>query len=177
MTHELIAAIDLGSNSFRLQVGRIVNDQIYPLDGLKESVRLAAGLSADKLLDAAAWERGISALRRFNERLRGFEPDSVRAVATNTLRVAKNAPEFLAEAEAALGVPIEVIAGREEARLIYVGVAHTLPEPHRQQLVVDIGGGSTEFIIGKSFEPIALESLYMGCVTYSLRYFPEGRID
>lgn len=177
MTHELIAAIDLGSNSFRLQVGRIVNDQIYPLDGLKEPVRLAAGLSPDKLLDAAAWERGITALRRFNERLRGFEPDSVRAVATNTLRVAKNAPEFLAEAEAALGVPIEVIAGREEARLIYVGVAHTLPDPHRQQLVVDIGGGSTELIIGKSFEPIVLESLYMGCVTYSLRYFPDGRID
>ncbi len=177
MTHELIAAIDLGSNSFRLQVGRIVNDQIYPLDGLKEPVRLAAGLSADKLLDTPAQERALEALRRFNERLRGFRPDSVRAVATNTLRVAKNAPEFLVRAEAALGVPIEVIAGREEARLIYVGVAHTLPEPHRQQLVVDIGGGSTEFIIGRSFEPIVLESLYMGCVTFSLRFFPDGRID
>lgn len=177
MTHELIAAIDLGSNSFRLQVGRIVNDQIYPLDGLKEPVRLAAGLSPDKFLEADAQQRGLDALRRFNERLRGFRPDSVRAVATNTLRVAKNATEFLARAEAALGVPIEVIAGREEARLIYVGVAHTLPDPHRQQLVVDIGGGSTELIIGKSFEPIALESLYMGCVTYSLRFFPDGRID
>ena len=177
MMQELIAAIDLGSNSFRLQVGRIVNDQIYPLDGLKEAVRLAAGLSPGKLLDAPAQERGLIALQRFNERLRGFRPEAVRAVATNTLRVAKNSPEFLWKAEAALGVPIEVIAGREEARLIYVGVAHTLPDPHRQQLVVDIGGGSTEFIIGKSFEPIQLESLYMGCVRYSLEYFPQGRID
>ena len=98
-------------------------------------------------------------------------------MATNTLRVAKNAPHFLVQAEAALGFPIEVIAGREEARLIYVGVAHTLPNPHKQQLVVDIGGGSTEFVIGKSFKPIALESLYMGCVSFSMRYFPEGRID
>lgn len=177
MKHELIAAIDLGSNSFRLQVGRIVNDQIYPLDGLKESVRLAAGLSPQKVLDEAAQQRGLVALMRFNERLRGFGPDSVRAVATNTLRVAKNAPEFLVRAEEALGFPIEVIAGREEARLIYVGVAHTLPDPHRQQLIVDIGGGSTEFIIGKSFEPLALESLYMGCVGFSLRYFPGGSID
>jgi exopolyphosphatase / guanosine-5'-triphosphate,3'-diphosphate pyrophosphatase len=177
MDHELIAAIDLGSNSFRLQVGRCENDQIYPLDGLKESVRLAAGLTADKHLDLPSQQRGLLALRRFNERLRGFAPDAVRAVATNTLRVAKNAPEFLVQAEAALGFPIEVIAGREEARLIYVGVAHTLSNPHRQQLVVDIGGGSTEFIIGKSFEPQQLESLYMGCVSYSLRYFPEGRAD
>ncbi|HJV26594.1 MAG TPA: exopolyphosphatase [Aromatoleum sp.] len=177
MTQELIAAIDLGSNSFRLQVGRIVNDQIYPLDGIKEAVRLAAGLSPDKFLDAAAQQRALTALMRFNERLRGFSPESVRAVATNTLRVAKNAPKFLVQAEAALGVPIEVIAGREEARLIYVGVAHTLPDPHLQQLVVDIGGGSTEFIIGRSFEPIVLESLYMGCVSYSLQYFPNGRID
>lgn len=177
MMQELIAAIDLGSNSFRLQVGRIVNDQIYPLDGLKESVRLAAGLGPDKMLDQAAQLRGIDALRRFNERLSGFPSDSVRAVATNTLRVAKNAPSFLHQAEQALGFPIEVIAGREEARLIYVGVAHSLPDPHKRQLLVDIGGGSTEFIIGKSFEPQLLESLYMGCVSYSLNFFPDGRID
>ncbi len=175
--NELIAAIDLGSNSFRLQVGRVVGDQIYPLDGLKESVRLAAGLTPDKHLDAAAQQRGLDAMRRFNERLRGFAPDAVRAVATDTLRVAKNAPEFLLQAQAALGHPIEVIAGREEARLVYVGVAHTLPDPHLQQLVVDIGGGSTEFIIGKSFEPLQLESRHMGCVSYSLRYFPAGKID
>jgi exopolyphosphatase/guanosine-5'-triphosphate,3'-diphosphate pyrophosphatase len=177
MMRNLIAAVDLGSNSFRLQVGRIVNDQIYPLDGLKEPVRLAAGLSSDKILDADAQQRGVTALQRFRERLHDFDAGAVRTVATNTLRVAKNAPEFLVRAEAALGFPIEVIAGREEARLIYVGVAHTLPDPQKQQLVVDIGGGSTEFVIGKSFEPLLLESRYMGCVGYSLRFFPDGRID
>ncbi|GAB2181665.1 exopolyphosphatase [Denitratisoma sp. agr-D3] len=177
MAYELIAAVDLGSNSFRLQVGRVVGNQIYPLDGLKESVRLAAGLKADKTLDGASQLRGLAALSRFGERLRGFDPGAVRAVATNTLRVAKNAAEFLAAAEAALGFPIEVIAGREEARLIYLGVAHTLPNPRTQQLVVDIGGGSTEFIIGRSIQPLRLESLYMGCVSFSLRFFPGGRID
>ena len=177
MSYELLAAVDLGSNSFRLQVARVVDDQIYPLDGLKETVRLAAGLGQGKLLDGSSQLRAVEALSRFNERLRGFAPDQVRAVATNTLRVAKNAPQLLPQAEAALGFPIEVIAGREEARLIYVGVAHTLPNPSSQQLVVDIGGGSTEFIIGRSFEPLALESLYIGCVAFSLRYFPDGRMD
>ena len=177
MNYELIAAVDLGSNSFRLQIGRVVGDQIYPLDSLKESVRLAAGLTPQKFLDGPGQLRALDALRRFGERLRGFHPGAVRAVGTNTLRVAKNAPEFLAEGEAALGFPIEVIGGREEARLIYVGVAHSLPNPATQQMVVDIGGGSTEFIIGRSFEPIVLESLYMGCVSYSLRYFPKGRFD
>ncbi len=177
MAYELIAAVDLGSNSFRLQVGRIVANQIYPLDGLKESVRLAAGLTPDKRLDAAAQQRGIEALSRFGERLRDFDQGAVRAVATNTLRVAKNAGQFLEKAEAALGFPIEVIAGREEARLIYLGVAHTLANPQTRQLVVDIGGGSTEFIIGQNIDPIQLESLYMGCVSYSLRFFPEGRVD
>jgi exopolyphosphatase / guanosine-5'-triphosphate,3'-diphosphate pyrophosphatase len=175
--HELIAAVDLGSNSFRLQVGRVVGNQIYPLDSLKESVRLAAGLTAEKTLDEASQERAIEALARFGERLRGFEPDSVRAVATNTLRVGKNVPQFLPRAEAALGFPIEVIAGREEARLIYLGVAHSLPNPRAQQLVVDIGGGSTEFIIGRHFKPLQLDSLYMGCVGFSMRYFPGGRVD
>lgn len=174
---ELIAAVDLGSNSFRLQVGRVVEGQVYPLDGLKESVRLAAGLTPQKYLDAAAQGRGLEALRRFGERLRGFNTSAVRAVGTNALRVAKNAPEFLEQAKAALGFPIEIIAGREEARLIYVGVAHTLPNPDTQQLVVDIGGGSTEFIIGRNFKPLALESLYMGCVSYSMQYFPGGKVD
>ncbi len=177
MNRELIAAVDLGSNSFRLQVGRVVGNQIFPLDGIKEPVRLAAGLTPLKLLDDASQQRGLAALARFGERLRGFAPDAVRAVATNTLRVAKNAPEFLSLGEAALGFPIEVIAGREEARLIYLGVAHTLPNPQQQQLVVDIGGGSTEFIIGRAIQPIALESLYMGCVSYTLRFFPDGRVD
>src|SRR5690554_73187 len=175
--HELLAAIDLGSNSFRLQVGKIVNDQIYPRDGLKEQVQLAAGLDEGKWLDHDAFLRGFQALGRFNERLRGIPRSAVRAVATNTLRVAKNSAEFIAEAEKVLGIPIEIISGREEARLIYLGVAHTLPDPMRQQLVVDIGGGSTEFIIGKSFEPLLLDSKYMGCVSYSLRFFPDGKID
>ncbi len=177
MASDLIAAVDLGSNSFRLQVGRVVGNQIYPLDSLKESVRLAAGLTAGKRLDRPAQQRGLAALARFGERLRGFESGTVRAVATNTLRVAKNAADFLAAAEAALGFPIEVIAGREEARLIYLGVAHTLPNPRTRQLVVDIGGGSTECIIGREFTPMHLESLYMGCVGYSLKYFPGGRVD
>ena len=177
MEYELIAAVDLGSNSFRLQVGRVVGDQIYPLDGLKESVRLAAGLTPEKALDGPSQLRALDALSRFGERLRGFAPGAVRAVATNTLRVAKNARDFLPQAEAALGFPIEIIAGREEARLIYVGVAHTLPNPHTQQLVMDIGGGSTEFIIGRNFKPLQLESLYMGGVSYSMRFFPGGRVD
>lgn len=176
MPHELIAAVDLGSNSFRLQIGRVVGNQIYPLDSLKETVRLAAGLTAERTLDAAAQARALDALAKFGERLRAIPPDSVRAVATNTLRVAKNADEFLVAAEAALGVPIEVIAGREEARLIYLGVAHSQANPGRQQLVVDIGGGSTEFIIGRRFKPLHLDSLYMGCVGFSLHYFPQGRI-
>ena len=177
MAYELIAAVDLGSNSFRLQVGRIVANQIYPLDGLKESVRLAAGLMPDKRLDGAAQSRGVEALSRFAERLRDFDQGAVRAVATNTLRVAKNAEQFLEKAETVLGFPIEVIAGREEARLIYLGVAHTLANPQTRQLVVDIGGGSTEFIIGQNVNPIRLESLYMGCVSFSLRFFPGGRVD
>jgi exopolyphosphatase/guanosine-5'-triphosphate,3'-diphosphate pyrophosphatase len=177
LEHELIAAVDLGSNSFRLQVGQVRGNQIYELDGIKETVRLGAGLGSDKQLDGVSQLRALSALSKFGERLRGFHPDAVRAVATNTLRVAKNGASFLVQAEAALGFPIEVIAGREEARLIYLGVAHTLPNPRQQQMIVDIGGGSTECIIGRNFKPLHLESLYMGCVSYSLRFFPNGQID
>ena len=172
-----IAAVDLGSNSFRLQVARIVDDQLYPLDSLKETVRLAAGLSADKQLDAAAQERALACLKRFNERLRGLPPAAVRAVGTNTFRVAKNAASFLKAAEAALGFPIDIIAGREEARLIYLGVSHGLPVSAARRLVVDIGGGSTECIIGQGFEPREMESLYMGCVGFSQRFFPDGKIS
>jgi exopolyphosphatase/guanosine-5'-triphosphate,3'-diphosphate pyrophosphatase len=172
-----IAAVDLGSNSFRLQVGRVVDRQIYPLDSLREPVRLAAGLTADRRLDEAAQGRAIECLKRFAERLRGFPRTAVRAVATNTLRAAKNAKEVLPRFEAALGFPIEVVAGREEARLIYLGVAHSLPVSQDKRLVVDIGGGSTEFIIGAGLQPLRLESLYMGCVSWSLRFFPEGRLS
>jgi exopolyphosphatase/guanosine-5'-triphosphate,3'-diphosphate pyrophosphatase len=177
MIYETVAAVDLGSNSFRLQVGRVVDEQIYPLDSLKEPVRLASGLGPDKLLDAQSQARALEALRRFGERLRGLDAGAVRAVATNTLRVAKNASGFLPQAEAALGFPIEVIAGREEARLIYIGASHSLPSVPHKRLVVDIGGGSTEFIIGKRHDPQLMESLYMGCVSYTLRFFADRRID
>ena len=177
MIYETVAAVDLGSNSFRLQVGRVVDDQIYTLDSLKESVRLASGLMADKRLDPASQARALEALRRFGERLGGLDKGAVRAVATNTLRVAKNADEFLPLAEEALGFPIEVIAGREEARLIYIGASHSLPTSAQKRLVVDIGGGLTEFIIGKRHDPLLMESLYMGCVSYTLRFFPDRKID
>ena len=172
-----LAAVDLGSNSFRLEVGRVVDDQIYPLDSLREPVRLGAGLTADKRLDEASQARALDALRRFGERLRGLPAEAVRAVGTNTLRVAKNGKEFLVRAEAALGFPIEVVAGREEARLIYLGVAHSLPVSGAKRLVMDIGGGSTEFIIGSGYKPRRLESLYMGCVSWTLRFFPTGKIS
>ena len=177
MIYETVAAVDLGSNSFRLQVGRVVDDQIYTLDSLKESVRLASGLTADKRLDEESQARALDALRLFGERMGGLDRGAVRAVATNTLRVAKNAAEFLPLAEEALGFPIEIIAGREEARLIYIGASHSLPMSAQKRLVVDIGGGSTEFIIGKRHEPQLMESLYMGCVSYTLRFFPDRRID
>jgi exopolyphosphatase / guanosine-5'-triphosphate,3'-diphosphate pyrophosphatase len=177
MVYEQIAAVDLGSNSFRLQIGRVVDDQIYPLDTLKESVRLAAGLTREKVLDEATQQRALETLLRFGERLRGFQPEAVRVVATNTLRMAKNARLFIPQAEAALGFPVEVIAGREEARLIYLGAAHALPAVRHKRLVIDIGGGSTEFIIGKGLTPLVMESLFMGCVTYTERFFPEGKVD
>ena len=180
-TPQLLAAVDMGSNSFRLIVGRVeetdAGSQIYQVDALREPVRLAAGLSSDKMLDRASQVRGWDALKRFGERLRDFHPDHVRAVATNTLRIAKNAGEFLGEAQAALGFPIEVIAGREEARLIYAGAAHSVPASAGQRLVVDIGGGSTEFIIGSHYTPIKMESLYIGCVSHSRAFFPAGNVD
>jgi exopolyphosphatase/guanosine-5'-triphosphate,3'-diphosphate pyrophosphatase len=171
-----LAAVDLGSNSFHCQVARVVGEQIYPLDALREPVRLGAGLNEDKVLDDTAQDRALACLQRFGERLRGFDRHAVRAVGTNTLRVAKNAAAFLKRAQLALGFPIEVIAGREEARLIYLGVQHSLPSSREKRLIVDIGGGSTEFIIGAGYKPAKLASLYMGCVSYSLRFFPDGKI-
>jgi exopolyphosphatase/guanosine-5'-triphosphate,3'-diphosphate pyrophosphatase len=171
-----LAAVDLGSNSFHCQIGRVVGEQVYPLDSLREPVRLGAGLSKDKRIDEETQERALACLKRFGERLRGFDKRAVRAVGTNALRVAKNASAFLRKAQAALGFPIEVVAGREEARLIYLGVSHELPASREKRLVVDIGGGSTELIIGAGYRPQKLESLFMGCVSYSLRYFEDGRI-
>jgi len=177
MEYNTLGAVDLGSNSFHLEVGRVVDDQIYPLDSLKETVRLAAGLTPDRVLDDLAQQRALAALKRFSERLRGMPAEAVRVVGTNALRVAKNATPFLRRAEDVLGFPIEVIPGREEARLIYLGVVHSIPSTAHNRLVVDIGGGSTEFIIGNRMKPKLMESLYMGCVSYSNRFFPEGRIE
>ncbi|MDR0380147.1 MAG: exopolyphosphatase [Candidatus Accumulibacter sp.] len=177
MECERIAAVDLGSNSFRLEVGRIVDDRIQTLDSLKETVRLASGLTRQKLLGDEAQQRGLETLALFAERLRGFAPDAVRAVATNTLRVARNADSFIRQAEAVLGFPIEVIGGREEARLIYIGVAHAVPPSGGKRLVIDVGGGSTELVIGSKVEPLLMESLFMGCVSHSLRFFHDGAID
>lgn len=175
--YSTLAAVDLGSNSFRLQIARIVDDQIYPLDSLRGMVRLAAGLTPDNYIDEDAEKRAMECLSRFGERLRGLPAHAVRAVGTNTFRVAANAHDFLEKAEFALGFPIEVIAGQEEARLIYLGVAHGLPASEERRLVIDIGGGSTEFIIGNRLKPLKLASLYMGCVSYSLRFFPDGKIS
>lgn len=177
MQHQpILAAIDLGSNSFRLQVARVEGDQLYMLDGLREHVRLAAGLTPEKYLDAAAQQRALTALSHFAERLRGLPREAVRAVGTNSLRVARNAADFIPQAEHILGFPIEVIAGIEEARLIYLGVAQGLPQSADNRLVMDIGGGSTEFIIGNGLTPLKLESLYMGCVSFSHRFFPDGEV-
>ncbi|OGS99086.1 MAG: exopolyphosphatase [Gallionellales bacterium RIFCSPLOWO2_12_FULL_59_22] len=177
MQHQpILAAVDLGSNSFRLQVARVEGDQLYMLDELREPVRLAAGLTAEKYLNAEAQQRALAALGRFAERLRDLPREAVRAVGTNSLRVAKNAADFIPQAERTLGFPIEVIAGHEEARLIYLGVAHGLAQSEGNLLVMDIGGGSTEFIVGNGLTPLKLESLYMGSVSYSQRFFPDGKI-
>jgi len=175
--YDTLAAVDLGSNSFRLEVARVAGDQLYPLDSLKETVRLAGGLGADKRLDEATQKRALACLQRFGERLRGLPPEAIRCVGTSALRVARNAGEFISQAEAALGQPIEIVAGREEARLIYLGVAHSLPASPDRRLVVDIGGGSTEFIIGHGLKPHERESLHMGCVNFSTRFFAGGVVD
>ncbi len=173
---ETLAAVDLGSNSFRLQIVRVTEGGLFPIDSLKDTVRLGAGLLPNGNLDDAVAARALACLARFGERLRGFKPDRVRVVGTNTLRVANHAEAFIAQAEALLGFPIEIIAGREEARLIYLGAAHSLPLSPEKRLVVDIGGGSTEFIIGQGMQALRTESLTMGCVSYSLRFFPDGRM-
>ncbi|MDE1952215.1 MAG: exopolyphosphatase [Betaproteobacteria bacterium] len=176
-----LAAVDLGSNSFRMLVGKASENshgaQIYPLDSLREPVRLGAGLDANKNLTEESQQRALITLSRFGERLRQFQPERVRAVATNAVRVAKNAHAFLERAQAALGFPIEVIAGREEARLVYIGAAHSVAPAAGNRLVVDIGGGSTEFIIGQGHEPRLMESLYIGCVSMSRDFFPGGLVD
>jgi exopolyphosphatase/guanosine-5'-triphosphate,3'-diphosphate pyrophosphatase len=173
---EVIAAVDLGSNSFHLVVARHSAGTLTIIDRLREMVRLAGGLDDQGYLSAEAQQRALDCLERFGQRIRDFHADNVRAVGTNTLRRARNRKQFLAQAERALGFEINVVSGVEEARLVYLGAAHTLPAERERRLVVDIGGGSTELIIGEGLEPLALESLYVGCVGLSSRFFGNGRI-
>jgi len=174
---DVIAAVDLGSNSFHMIVARFAEGRLLVLDRMREMVRLAAGLSEDGRLSREATTRALACLQRFGQRLKDVEADGVRVVGTNTLRKAHGKQAFLVRARAALGHPIEIISGIEEARLIYLGVAHTMPSEPGRRLVVDIGGGSTELIIGEGYQPRFLESLYMGCVSLSLEHFPGGRFS
>lgn len=174
-----LAAVDLGSNSFRLSIAKVIQHgdqpQIYASDKIKKTVRLAAGLDEQNHMDQETIDRALQVLRMFGERLSGFKPEQVRVVATNTFRITRNIDDLMAPAEEALGFPIEIIPGQEEARLIYLGVVHELPPSDEHRLVVDIGGGSTEFIIGKKTTPKLLKSLPMGCVFYTKRFFSGGK--
>ena len=172
-----LAAVDLGSNSYRLEIGHIEHGQFYRTEYLKETVRQGNGLDVDRNLTTEAMERGWDCLARFGERLAGFNSGEVRAVATQTLREARNRDEFLLQANAVLGFPIDVISGREEARLIYQGVAHALPQGNERRLVVDIGGRSTELILGQGFEPKQMESYRVGSIAWSTRYFPNNQFS
>ncbi|WP_273828413.1 Ppx/GppA family phosphatase [Pseudomonas sp. SBT1-2] len=176
----LFAAIDLGSNAFRLMIGQPVRRSqgfmIQEVKTLREPVRLAEGFQ-EGALDALALDRGWQALARFGKKLRGFEAGRVRAVATSAVREADNAPLFLASAERHLGFRIDVISGHEEARLVYAGVAHTVPGSESMRLVVDIGGGSTELILGQGAQPLLTESIAIGSATFGARYFPGGAVS
>jgi exopolyphosphatase/guanosine-5'-triphosphate,3'-diphosphate pyrophosphatase len=172
---ELLAAVDLGSNSFHLVVARYEHGSLRLIDRLRDSVRMAMGLRANGSLDPQHRERALTSLARFGQRLRALPHDRVRAVATHTVRRLANPQAFLLPAETALGHPIEIVSGREEARLIYLGVSHDLAESTQRRLVVDIGGGSTEFIIGQGFDALETESIQVGCVASTLRFFGDGK--
>lgn len=174
--HELLAAIDLGSNSFHLAIAKMEYGEARKIISLSEKVQLGAGLDENNNLSEEAQQRGLDSLNRFVTRIGAIKPCYIRIVATNALRQANNANEFIQRAAAILPKPIEVIAGREEARLIYMGVTQAIGGDVGRRLVVDIGGGSTEFIIGRSVTPIHTESLQMGCVSYTKRFFADGSI-
>lgn len=170
----LFAAVDLGSNSFRMEIGLLENGRLRRLDYLKETVRQGSGLDSERQLSLHAMQQGWDCLARFGERIAAFHPAQVRAVATQTLREARNRDVFLVQANQALGFPIEVITGREEARLIYLGVSHLLPDSAERRLVVDIGGGSTEIILGQGHLPQKVASYRLGSVSWSLKHFTQG---
>lgn len=171
-----IAAIDLGSNSFHMIVARWDNGQLTLLDRLREPVRLGFGLQDDLSLSADARERALACLERFGECLRGYPSRSVRIVGTKTLRSIRDSRDFLVEAEQRLGHPVEIISGDEEARLIYIGVAHDIAPDSDNRIVMDIGGGSTEVIIGKGMQPKLKESLNMGCIAITKKFFMDGKV-
>jgi len=173
---ESYAAVDLGSNSFHMIVANWMDGRLQIIDRMKEMVRLASGLNDKQELSKESMQQALECLQRFGQRIQEIPRTNVRAVGTNTLRQARNGAVFLAQAQQALGHPIEVIAGREEARLIYSGVAHSLYDEVNKRLVVDIGGGSTELIIGRGYDTYCTESLYMGCVNMEQRFFEDGKI-
>ena len=176
-SQHMLAAIDLGSNSFHMVIARLINGQIQIIDQRGEKVQLAAGLSSKTGISEEAQQRALDFLQRFAEPIRDLHRYQVTVLGTNTLRAARNSREFIQKANKVLGFPIEVISGVEEARLVYLGVAHTLADDDGKRLVIDIGGGSTEFVIGERFKPKALESLHMGCVSYTDRYFSDGELN
>ena len=173
----LVATIDLGSNSFHMVLARVDHGEIRILERLGEKVQLGAGLDEQGILNEEAMQRGLDCLRRFAQLINGLPAGAVRIVATNTLRVARNRDVFINRVKDVLGHRVDVISGREEARLIYLGVAHTLADDAGKRLVVDIGGGSTEFIVGERFESILRESLHIGCVSFGQQFFADGRIS
>jgi exopolyphosphatase/guanosine-5'-triphosphate,3'-diphosphate pyrophosphatase len=173
-----LAAVDIGSNSFHMVVARYTLGQLRVVDRLRETVRMADGLDGKGGISSAARQRGLECLARFGQRIRDIPSLRVRALATNTVRQLSSPQSFLVPAETALGHAIEVVSGREEARLIYLGVAHAQPpKPGQQRLVIDIGGGSTEFIIGRGFEQIERESMQVGCIASTRRFFPGGKLS
>ena len=174
---DVLAAVDLGSNSFHLVVARYSHGQLVVIDRLREMVCLAAGVGPDGRLDKQVAARALACLERFGQRLRDMHARSVRVVGTNALRISRRKQAFLERARDAIGHPIEIISGMEEARLVYSGVAHTLPAEAGRRLVIDIGGGSTEIVIGEGYEPQLLESLKLGCVSMSQRFFEDGKLS
>lgn len=171
-----LAAIDLGSNSFRLEIGRVVGRNFISEEYCKEGVRLAAGLDAQGYLTEPAQLRALETLSRFQEKIKDFPKHCVRAVGTQTIRVARNNREFIEKAQQVLGFPIEILPGQEEARLIFEGCSHCLPASTKKRFIVDIGGGSTELVTGVGNHADRCESFHVGCVNLSLEYFPNGQI-
>ncbi len=171
------AAVDLGSNSFHLLVARREHGELRVIDRIKEMVRLGGGLDEDGRLDPAVQDRAFACLARFGQRLRGIPADNLRAVGTQTFRRMRNANAFLMIAETALGCSIDIIAGREEARLIYLGVTQGVAGHEQRRLVIDIGGGSTELVIGEGLQPLEMESLQYGCVSLTRRFFANGKLS